>query len=232
MATYKDLVHADINVLKAELKKLNIQANKRLTRLQNSLLGQLSPSYTERVKRGKLQRFPSTLKAINDSSNKLLKEESKVYPERTEREVLLSQINKTKSFLSNKTSTLSGFKKVRNEINKKLNKGRKKGQKYKSYFPEAIKTEAQLKRQLTKERKFWKLYKRGENYKNYQTGKEIPSKLVKRVLTKLINRGFSNDEIERRLNLYVNSLINFHDKTGKWEDDNFESLIWKNIREK
>lgn len=100
MATVEDLINLDINAVqrmtRQELARvvstLSSAANKRLNRLQQSPVGNLSPAYQQALKRG--QRFSTAGKNVNQLRNE--------YKDVTQ-------------FLKRKTSTIGGWNKVRKE---------------------------------------------------------------------------------------------------------------------
>lgn len=100
MATIKELINLDITdvqrmnrrELAAAVSTLASAANKRLKRLERSDVGELSPAYQKAQKRG--QRFSVAGKNINQLRNE--------YKDVTQ-------------FLKLKTSTVTGWKNVRNE---------------------------------------------------------------------------------------------------------------------
>lgn len=127
MVTIKDLINLDINAVQRMTRKelsqvvstLSSAANKRLNRLQQSPVGDLSPAYQQALKRG--QRFSVAGKNVNQLRN---------------------EYKAVTQFLKRKTSTISGWNKVRNETMTRIGGG----------FSNA-----------DEERRFWELYRKLES---------------------------------------------------------------------
>ena len=100
MATIKELINLDINAVQRMTRKelaqvvssLSSAANKRLKRLQQSPVGELSPAYQQAIKRG--TRFSTAGKNVNQLRN---------------------EYKAVTQFLNRRTSTISGWNKARKE---------------------------------------------------------------------------------------------------------------------
>lgn len=108
MATIKELINLDINAVQRMTRKelaqvvstLSSAANKRLTRLQQSPIGELSPAYQQALKHG--QRFSTAGKNVNQLRN---------------------EYKAVTQFLKRKTSTVRGWSKVRKETTERIGGG-------------------------------------------------------------------------------------------------------------
>lgn len=119
MATIKELIDLDITdvqrmnrrELAAAVSTLASAANKRLTRLELSNVGELSPAYQQAQKRG--QRFSVAGKNVNQLRN---------------------EYKAVTQFLKRRTSTISGWKNVRKETYSRIGGGFKSAAQEKQFW--------------------------------------------------------------------------------------------------
>lgn len=152
MATIKELINLDItdvqSMTRKELSKvvssLASAANKRLTRLELSEVGEMSPAYQQALKRGR--RFSVADKNVNQLRN---------------------EYKAVTQFLKRSTSTVGGWKKVREETIKRIGGG----------FSSA-----------SQEKRFWEAYRKLES-SEFGAVKSYGSTETQRLLRQEITQG-------------------------------------------
>ena len=161
MANINELINLDINdvqrLKRADLAKvvsqLSAAANKRVKRLSQTAVGELSPAYQRALQHGK---FGAAGKNINQLRNE--------YAE-------------VRNFLKLKTSSVSGWKKVRKNTENRL------GSKFTS---------------VDQEKRFWRAYRQLEA-DNYGAVHAVGSTESQRLLRQEMEQNTSEDLIDRML---------------------------------
>ena len=161
MANINELINLDINdvqkLKRSDLAKvvsqLSAAANKRVKRLSQTAVGELSPAYQRALQHGK---FGAAGKNINQLRNE--------YAE-------------VRNFLKLKTSSVSGWKKVRKNTENRL------GSKFTS---------------VDQEKRFWRAYRQLEA-DNYGAVHAVGSTESQRLLSQEMEQNTSDDLIDRML---------------------------------
>lgn len=139
----KDIIDMDHDALIRLSRKENISefrstvreminvSNKRITRLLKSEIGEFSPAYQKLVDAG-ITKFSTKGLYKADTSD------------------LLHQYSVLKKFLTSKTSTISGWNRVRSAVGKRIGA--------KGLFQKTYKSKRSAKYWMNRENKFWKTY--------------------------------------------------------------------------
>ena len=186
--------------LKAVVKYMTQSANRRIKTLLTTPIGEYSPAY-KKLKDAGITKFD--VRWLNKATSK-------------ETGKLLEQYAEVKKFLQAESSTLQGWKNIRNRVAKRT--GAKK------LFAKEYKTKRSATYWANKEKKFWKLYNRlVDEYGGIIT--ELDSTRVQKMLARIQSiRKVSKDEdlIQSTMEKYIDELYNAKRNGRKLDDDKFE----------
>lgn len=127
----------NFDALKSVANRLFITANRRINALKKSDIGDFSPALLQ-LEKADIKKFNT--KELKNMTTK-------------EYNNLISNIYMAKKFLKSKSSTVKGWEKIRNDINKRVGGGR-------GLFATTFKSERAKKLAITREKKFWGMYNR------------------------------------------------------------------------
>lgn len=191
MGKIDDILNIDINDLNRMTKKqlsdvvrrLSKTANQRIYRLEHTETGTLSPAYHHVEKRG--ENFGAGGKTLNQLRN---------------------EYADVKNFLKMKTSTVSGWNKVRKETYKRI----------------GVNFEG------IDEKRFWNLYRKLEQL-DYGSVQNVGSTTVQRMLRQEMEQNSGDDDdilnaMEKRITGEYEKIMGSHN----YEDDEFFD-IWEDI---
>lgn len=206
-----DLINMDYNAFVQLTKKENIEslksvvnqmvkvANRRINNLNKSEIGKFSPALKSLEEAGIKKFSTKGLSSITSKDvNKLVK-----------------QYSTLKNFLSAKTSTISGWYKVRSQVAKRTGATKLFQNKYKSKRSATI--------WHNREKRFWKLYNQlVDNYGGILT--QLDSDRIQSMLMTIQNsKGKKTDEqISEIMNNYVQQLYEAANKGEILDDGQFE----------
>lgn len=206
----KDLINMDYNTLIQLTKKENIDslksvvyqmskvANRRISELNKTEIGKYSPA----------------LKSLHDSG--INKFELKAIESYTSADTgkLLHQYSKLKKFLQAKSSTVSGWNKIRADIKNRTGANK--------LFAKEFKSSRSAKIWVNREKRFWKLYNElVDNYGGIITqldSDRIQAMLSKVQTTRKNRKNRTDDEISEIMNKYVDDLYKASEKGKKLND--------------
>lgn len=209
--TVNDLINMDYNAFVQLTKKENIEnlksvviqmvkvANRRINNLNKSEIGKFSPALQSLNSAG-IKKFST--KGISSIKSKDVNK-------------LVKQYSTLKSFLSAKTSTISGWNRVRAQIAKRTGATKLFQKKYKSQRSATI--------WHNREKRFWKLYNQlVDNYGGIIT--QLDSDRIQSMLMTIQNsKGKKTDEqISEIMNNYVQQLYEAANKGEILDDGQFE----------
>ena len=189
----------NINSLKSVVEQMTRVANRRINNLNKSEIGKYSPA----------------LKALNEAGIK--KFSTRGFKDLKPKDVskLVHQYSQLKKFLSAKTSTISGWNKVRSGIAKRT--GAKK------LFQTEYKSARSAKIWQNREKRFWKLYNQlVDNYGGIITQLDS-DRIQKMLMTIQTSKGKkSDDDISEVMNKYIEQLYEAANKGEVLDDEQFE----------
>lgn len=206
-----DLINMDYNAFVQLTKKENIEnlksvviqmtrvANRRINNLNKSEIGKFSPALQSLNSAG-IKKFST--KGISSIKSKDVNK-------------LVKQYSTLKSFLSAKTSTISGWNRVRSQIAKRTGATKLFQKEYKSKRSATI--------WHNREKRFWKLYNQlVDNYGGIIT--QLDSDRIQQMLMTIQNsKGKKSDEeISEIMNNYVQQLYEAANKGEILDDGQFE----------
>lgn len=209
--TVNDLINMDYNAFVQLTKKENIEnlksvvtqmtrvANRRINNLNKSEIGKFSPAL-QSLKSAGIKKFST--KGISSIKSKDVNK-------------LVKQYSTLKSFLSAKTSTISGWNRVRSQIAKRTGATKLFQKEYKSKRSATI--------WHNREKRFWKLYNQlVDNYGGIIT--QLDSDRIQQMLMTIQNsKGKKTDEqISEIMNNYVQQLYEAANKGEILDDGQFE----------
>lgn len=209
--TVNDLINMDYNAFVQLTKKENIEnlksvvtqmvkvANRRINNLNKSEIGKFSPALQSLNSAG-IKKFST--KGISSIKSKDVNK-------------LVKQYSTLKSFLSAKTSTISGWNRVRAQIAKRTGATKLFQKDYKSKRSATI--------WHNREKRFWKLYNQlVDNYGGIIT--QLDSNRIQQMLMTIQNsKGKKTDEqISEIMNNYVQQLYEAANKGEILDDGQFE----------
>ena len=209
--TVNDLINMDYNAFVQLTKKENIEnlksvvtqmtrvANRRINNLNKSEIGKFSPAL-QSLKSAGIKKFST--KGISSIKSKDVNK-------------LVKQYSTLKSFLSAKTSTISGWNRVRSQIAKRTGATKLFQKEYKSQRSATI--------WHNREKRFWKLYNQlVDNYGGIIT--QLDSNRIQQMLMTIQNsKGKKTDEqISEIMNNYVQQLYEAANKGEILDDGQFE----------
>ena len=200
--------------LKSAVKYLTQSANRRIKTLLESPVGSFSPAY-KKLKDAGMTKFD--VRWLNKATSK-------------DTGKLLEQFSEVKKFLQAKTSTISGWQKVRNQIAKRT--GSKK------LFQKEYKSKRSASYWTNKEKKFWNLYnKLVDEFGGIIT--ELDSDRIQKMLYKIQNfKGIRKDKddafIQGVMENYIDELYRAKVNGRLFNDYEFEEeyrIKFNNIKE-
>lgn len=186
----------NIDSLRSVVKSLANTANRRIRELTSDEVGKFSPAYA-RLKDSGINKFNT--KAYSEmGTNKLMEE-----------------FRTLKKFLTAKTSTVSGWKKVRIKIGERTGAKKLFGIERKSARSAAI--------WQNREKRFWQLYNRlVDNFGAIIT--QLDSNRIQEMLSKIQlkrNQAKSDDDISMAMTVYIDNL--YRDK--EFNDDAYADAL-------
>ena len=195
---------------KTILQTMSQEANKRIKELNSDPIGKFSPAYKHLREEEGIKSFKSYKRISSKKANQLLHEYSVM-----------------KDFLKAKSSTLSGWNRIRSKIQKRL--------KSTNMFKTTYKNKSQASYWIKKEERFWDLYnKLVDEYGGVIT--DLNSKRVQKMLTKIMNiRGMKNNDdlIQKAMEDYIDKLYKAKQRGYKIDDAEYiENEIKLNFRKK
>lgn len=171
----------NIGSLRSVVTSLANTANRRIRELKTDTIGKYSPAYS-RLKDSGINKF-NTKSYATMGTNKLMEE-----------------LGTLKRFLTAKTSTLGGWKKVRTKIGERT--GAKK------LFSTTRKSDRSAKIWQNREKRFWELYnKLVDNYGAIIT--QLNSNKIQEMLTKIQlqrNQAKTDEDISKAMTVYIDNL--------------------------
>ena len=205
------LINMDYNTLVNLTKKENIDSLKsvveQMTRVANRRINNLNKS--------EIGKYSPALKSLNEAGIK--KFSTRGFKDLKSKDVskLVHQYSQLKKFLSAKTSTISGWNKVRSGIAKRT--GAKK------LFQTEYKSARSAKIWQNREKRFWNLYnKLVDNYGGIITQLDS-DRIQKMLMTIQTSKGKkSDDDISEVMNKYIDQLYEAARKGEVLDDEQFE----------
>ena len=183
---------------KTILQTLSQEANKRIKELNSDPIGKFSPAYKHLREDEGIKSFKPYKRISTKKRNELIHE-----------------VTVMKEFLRAKSSTLSGWNKIRSKIQKRL--------KSSNMFKSTYKNKSQASYWIKKEERFWDLYnKLVDEFGGIITN--LDSKKIQKMLTKIMNiKGMKNNDdlIQEAMEDYIDKLYRAKAKGYKISDAEF-----------
>lgn len=192
--------------LESVVRQMVTVANRRINKLTSEPIGKYSPA---------LQNLKENTGKAKFSTKGLTKATTGK---------LISEYSRLKKFLTAKSSTLSGWKKIRSNIAKRTGASKLFGDKFKS--------DRSAKIWHNRELRFWHMYnKLKDNYGGILT--QLDSNKIQAFLSKvqnMRNMAKSDDDISMVMNVYINQLYEMGDDFGGKARTSFEDEFLEKIK--